>query len=149
MTQASEPLQALDFVAAIWHSCSLATLKVGNALASLKFANFCTLDCIVLNIVKTSTACKCCHFAGNINTRAHISMQHSRSNSHSARVPAEFGHPRFFTPMVYGTFATNAPQVLPSSPMQFTNAVRQPVAMHQNFVRLWRLASRSPSFTKS
>ena len=94
MAQASEPLRALDPVAAIAQHCSPATSNTGNSQASLHFENNRAPDSVASTsvAVHSADAYEGCHTAGNTSTRGRTSMYHSRAKSHSERVHTQFNN---------------------------------------------------------
>ena len=94
MAQASEPLHALDPVAASAQHCSPGTSIAGNAVASSHFENNFAPDGVASTsvAVNSSGAYEGFHPAGNTSTCARTSTDHPRAKSHSARVPMQCGN---------------------------------------------------------
>ena len=92
IAQATDPLRALDPVAAIAQHCSLATSNTGNAQASSQFENNRALDGgASTNVaVHYADAYESCQTIGNTSTRARTSAHHLRAKSHSARVLTQY-----------------------------------------------------------
>ena len=94
IAQASEPLRALDPVAAIAQHYSPVTSNTGSVQASLHFENNRAPDNVVSTCIAVhfADAFEGCHTASNTSTRARTSTYRPRAKSHSARVHTQFNN---------------------------------------------------------
>ena len=92
IAQATDPLRALDPVAANAQYYSPVTSNTGNVQASLHFENNRALDGVAsTNVaVHSADAYESCQTIGNTSIRARTSAHHLRAKSYSARVPTQY-----------------------------------------------------------